>query len=87
VKVTIAGGKLRAKRGVVTVKITASGPFSGVLALSAKKLGKVGTARVALTKAGSVTVKVRLSAKARRARRLSVDAVLGTAKAKLTISR
>ncbi len=84
---TIAGGKLRAKKGVVRIKVTATGPFSGTLVLKAGKLGKVGSAKVSLAAAGSVTVKVKLSAKARRARKLRAVATLGAATAKLTIRR
>lgn len=87
VTVAVAGGKLRAKKGVVTVKVTASGPFAGTLTLRERRLGKIGSARVSLAKAGTVTVKVKLSRKAQRKRRLTADAVLGTARAKLTISR
>ena len=85
--VRIAGGKLRAKKGAVAVKVTADGPFSGRLVLAAKKLGKIGSAKVALTGAGTVAVMVRLSKKARRAKRLAATATLGSSVAKLSIRR
>jgi hypothetical protein len=87
VKVVIATKKAKARKGVVTIKLTAGGPFSGNLVLTAKKLGRIGSAKVALTKAGTVTVKVKLSAKARRAKKLAAVAALGGATAKLTIVR
>lgn len=87
VKVTLAGGKLRARKGVVAIRVTSNGPFTGTLVLKAKKLGKIGGARVSLAKAGTVTVTVKLSRKARRARKLAATATLGAAAAKLALVR
>ena len=87
VKVSVAGGKLRAKKGAVALKVTADGPFTGTLVLKARKLGRIGSAKVALAKAGTVTVTVKLSKKARRAKRLVATAALGSAVAKVSIRR
>ena len=76
VTLTLGPKKLRARKGVVKVSVTATGPASGTVVLSAKKLGRVGSARFALAKAGTVVVKVKLSKKARRAKRLKLSAKL-----------
>ena len=86
-RLAIAARKLRAKKGVVAIKVTASAPFSGTLTLRAKKLGTIGRASVRLTAAGSVTVKVKLSAKARRARRLAATLTVGSLKQAVKITR
>ena len=84
-RITIAGGTTRARKGKVGVRVTASDAFSGTLVLRAKKLGRIGRARVVLAKAGTVVVKVKLSRKARRVKKLVATASVGSSAAKLTI--